>query len=765
MNAKKIIAVSKKHFKKIINIIKPGKNAWKGAAFSLLSVTIILLIGITFSIRFPATPLIVPVVTVFLGLLVSATLGGISVLINKIVISLPLFYRWALFSSVVLFAIGGIYIGLPVIISIIVIGIIASSLLGAGLWVIINGIIKKKNTTKTVITISGLVIGFSIILTCCIWLLQDGVNINPQNNAAAMSEANIKQLDLNDPSLEGKYEVLSLYYGSGTDRNRPEYGNNSDIITKSVDGSYFIDGWRGTSGWIQSKFWGFNLENLPLNGQIWYPDSKGQFPLVLIVHGNHTAEDFSDPGYAYLGKLLASRGYIVASIDENFFNTNFSSLIANIKKENDARGWLLLEHLSEWHKWNKAEDNPFFNKIDVNNIGIIGHSRGGEAVVVANAFNRLPYYPDNAKVEFDYDFNIRSIVAIAPVDSQYKPGGRKTPIGNVNFLVLHGSQDGDVSTFHGTAQYNRTKFTDNNYWLKAALYIQGANHGQFNTRWGRNDLPGWSNLFLNRRSIIPSKNQEKISEVYISAFLESTLKGNKEYIPFLRDYRSGIKWLPETIYLNNFSDSTYQYISTHEEDINLSSTTLPEGSQKGENLSIWREEVIKGKSDKSMDTSAVFLGWTNKNTSIDSKFTITIPEGKIDLGKESILVFSMADANENPDPDDKGNNYFSKRDPEEPREPINLTIKVIDSNNHSAKLLLSHFSLLQPQIEARLFKARWMTSLPASEIVFQNIEFPLADFVKENTDFNPMHLVSIELIFDKTPSGVVILDDVGFRNL
>ena len=40
----------------------------------------------------------------------------------------------------------------------------------------------------------------------------------------------------------------------------------------------------------------------------------------MIVHGNHLMTDYSDPGYEYLGNLLASRGYIVVSVDENFLN-------------------------------------------------------------------------------------------------------------------------------------------------------------------------------------------------------------------------------------------------------------------------------------------------------------------------------------------------------------------------------------------------------------------------------------------------------------
>jgi hypothetical protein len=49
-------------------------------------------------------------------------------------------------------------------------------------------------------------------------------------------------------------------------------------------------------------------------------------------------KDFSDPGYAYLGELFASRGFIAVSVDENFLN-------GDIRSENDARAYVLLEHL------------------------------------------------------------------------------------------------------------------------------------------------------------------------------------------------------------------------------------------------------------------------------------------------------------------------------------------------------------------------------------------------------------------------------------
>jgi len=45
--------------------------------------------------------------------------------------------------------------------------------------------------------------------------------------------------------------------------------------------------------------------------------------------------------------------------------------------------------------------------------------------------------------------------------------------------------------------------------------------------------------------------------------------------------------------------------------------------------------------------------------------------------------------------------------------------------------------------------------------VLQTYEIPLADFVAANPGFDPAWLRQIRFRFDRTPSGVVLLDDVG----
>src|SRR3989454_5280398 len=142
----------------------------------------------------------------------------------------------------------------------------------------------------------------------------------------------------------------------------------------------------------------------------------------MIVHGNHNMADFSDPVYAYLGELLASRGFILASVDENLLN---SGLFHDPPKQQAVRGWMLLEHLKLWREWNQAPGNPFQGKVDLTRIALMGHSRGGEAAATAAAFNRMKYDPEDANIHFDYGFPIKAVVAIAPARSEERRVGKE----------------------------------------------------------------------------------------------------------------------------------------------------------------------------------------------------------------------------------------------------------------------------------------------------------------------------------------------------
>lgn len=234
-----------------------------------------------------------------------------------------------------------------------------------------------------------------------------------------------------------------------------------------------------------------------------------------------------------------------------------------------------------------------YKKIDTSNFALIGHSRGGEAVARTAMFNKLPFYPDDASVKFDYNYNIKSIAAIAPVDGQYEPGESIIEIEDINYFVIHGAQDADVSSFMGSQQYERVKFKDSLYHFKSGVYVYMVNHGQFNTSWGNNDIGGPFSGLLNLKQLISAEDQMKVAKVYISSFLDITLKNKRMYLPLFIDARKGKSWLPKTIYLNQFEDSKLKTVANFDEDFNVSTTTQNGGGIKTKNLSVWREQEIK----------------------------------------------------------------------------------------------------------------------------------------------------------------------------
>jgi hypothetical protein len=315
----------------------------------------------------------------------------------------------------------------------------------------------------------------------------------------------------------------------------------------------------------------------------------------------------------------------------------------------------------------------------------------------------------------------------------------------------------DVFTFQGARQYARVRFNDGGDGFKSAVYVYGANHGQFNTRWGRKDLFEPIMRVFNLEQLMPGEQQRQIAQVTIGAFLEATLRGQTGYRALFQDLRRGQAWLPDTIYLHQYQDAGTQMVSTYEEDVDLASTTLPGGSLAGGNLTVWREQPAQAKWENLGD-QAVYLGWDAQAAAATASYAIRVPEQALTLTEKSVLVFSMADANEDPTPE------MEDEAEEDVREPIDLTVEVVDGAGEVARLPLSHFSLLQPQLEARLGKAGFMSPLPTSEAVLQHFEFPLADFVAANAAFDPARLAHVRFLFDRTEAGVVVLDNVGFRN-
>jgi len=528
---------------------------------------------------------------------------------------------------------------------------------------------------------------------------------------------------IDDPSLPGSYNYSVSYYATPGQKIDPYPGQDTHFAP-AVDASGLLKGWSG----IRKLLLGFDPDALPLNAKVWMPEDAGPFPLTLIVHGNHNSGDRSDDGYAYLGELLASRGIIAVSVDENFLNLSslYNILIfAGLKQENDTRAFILLEHLRQWYEWNDEPSHPFFGKVDFDNIALIGHSRGGEAVALAAAFAGLRHYPDNGRVAFDYPFRIKTVVAIAPTHRQYDPAGMEVTLVNVNYLALQGGYDMDVSSFMGANMYSQADVSE--YGVKARVWMQYANHGQFNTSWGGTDLPGLMNLMVNRKLLMPMEEQQQAAKAFISAFLESTLHGKEEYNVLFRDFTHGADWLPSALYITDYTDSNTVLLDGFDSGFDLRTSTSKLASYTSQGFDRWTHAELPGKWPNS--NRVLLLHWGSKEYA--EKYGVQTPIFKTEFANDIVsagdkLYISLCSGKE------------SANEPD-----VSFQIKLTDSAGHTSMMSVNDFGGVVNPIDAPVFKPLFSAIIGVREPVLQMICIPTERF--EGLRGN---IVSMEWIMD-----------------
>ncbi len=309
----------------------------------------------------------------------------------------------------------------------------------------------------------------------------------------------------------------------------------------------------------------------PLEGSIIYPDTPGPWKVLVFLHGRHstcitsaggessppitspdvTCRDTDNPdgtenttnirsyqGYDYLSTNLASHGYVVMSVSANtvvsFDNTFSYDAGAN------ARSQILAASLDLLYRWNNGTGpvvagddyhtvgDKLTGKMEMQRVGLMGHSRGGEGVTDFIRFNRLR---PSGRI-----YNLQAVMSLAPIDSQ-----KQVPLGT-NFGVLLPACDGDVSTLAGANAYERSKYpnaADN--FAKVQFYVQGADHNYFNTVWTNDDGASYSTSnpdvacgesMPNSIRLFPV-DQRKVGLGLMAAFLRDYLGYEKQFEPLM----------------------------------------------------------------------------------------------------------------------------------------------------------------------------------------------------------------------------------------
>jgi hypothetical protein len=222
-----------------------------------------------------------------------------------------------------------------------------------------------------------------------------------------------------------------------------------------------------------------------LRAEVYRPTNlaTGPFPLVVFLHGRHAvcSASFTWPcpagqtaipsyqGYAYIGNRLASWGYIVVSISANGINAVDNSVFDLGAL---ARAQLIQRHLDQWNTFNTTGAAPFgttfVGRVDMQNVGTMGHSRGGEGVMRHFLLNQSAGSP----------YGIKAIFPLAPVDFN------RPVINGVPFEVLLPYCDGDVSDLQGVHFYDDARYSmPGDLTRKHTVYFMGANHNYANTVW------------------------------------------------------------------------------------------------------------------------------------------------------------------------------------------------------------------------------------------------------------------------------------------
>lgn len=591
----------------------------------------------------------------------------------------------------------------------------------------------------------GLLLGIGYLSYAGFWLIREGEDAYP----IAFEQKTLDpayQVALADPSVKGQYAVKKFTYGSGVNRMRPEFGDEVDYKSNTVNGKYILPTWKGEQAEKRSWYWGFGIEEWALNGITWMPEGEGPFPVVMIIHGNHGMEEYSDPGYEYLGNLLASRGYITVSVDENFINGSWAGDFRG--KELPARAWLLLKHLEQWRDWNNDPSHDLSGKANLDEVAIIGHSRGGEAVPIAAAFNKLSHFPDDSRAAFDFNFGIKSVIAIAPTDYRYD---RRVRIENVDFLGIQGSYDSDEDSFYGLRQLQRTDFTDSLFHLKTGVYLHGANHGQFNTIWGRHDSGFPGKLFLNTEPMISGEAQRKYAEVLISSFLEVSIRGNKAYASVFRDLRVADAWLTDqTLALSLYEDNQTEYLADFEEDIDITTTATGKVSNSG--YDVWAEDYLQFRAGMHQENHALVLGWQSDSVPERASLSFDMDQ-PLALRSGDLITLSTGSG----DPD-------LLNDVKEDSLLNDFSIVLTDSLGRSSAVRLSDHKLIAPRLKIRYLKTKALTVgryRNEWEPVLESMFIPVDAFDHQEVDISKIYSISIEASTAKP--GIVLLDRLGVR--
>lgn len=333
-----------------------------------------------------------------------------------------------------------------------------------------------------------------------------------------------------------------------------------------------------------------------LRGKVYSPHGAiGPRPVVVFLHGRHEVcyGEPSNPGdnqkpwpcppgmkpipsyrgYDEPATALASNGYEVVSISANAINAWDSDAY---DAGAQARAELILDHLALWRKWSTVGGGPFgtrfVGKLNLQDVGLMGHSRGGEGVARAAQLN----------ADRGGQFGIRAVLPLAPTDFA------RSTVPGVAMSVVLPYCDGDVSDLEGQLFYDDTRYAvDGDTAPRSTVLVMGANHNFFNTEWtpGQSTAPSNDDWFGDEKASpcgakyagrLTAKQQQAVGTAYIAGFFRLQLGHEMQFLPQFDGSDSRAASAGKAVVR-----VTSQAPSASREDLNHFDKALPAGAVTG----------------------------------------------------------------------------------------------------------------------------------------------------------------------------------------
>ena len=466
--------------------------------------------------------------------------------------------------------------------------------------------------------------------------------------------------------------------------------------------------------------------------------SLSDVPLVVISHGNGHEYTW----YDYLGHHLASYGFVVMT-----HRNNTGPGVVQAAETTRSNTEYLLDELPN------LQGGVMAGVLDEQRIGWVGHSRGGEGVVIAyDRIKRGQWSATNYGIG-----QIKVVSSIAPTVFEGITSGGANPH-SVTYHLMVGGSDGDVTQDPGCDLCQSYRIAGAAQGRVQTTYLQGAAHNDFHDGGGWDDGRGPDR--------IGKTATNNVAKAYYLALMSWHLKGEVAFADYFMRIKEGFRpnGLPlEAIVSGTWRAAvadnvgaidTFQQGASAEESssggtVSFSVDNLMEGRLDDNNARLeWKD------GDPFNGTTWVHADGFERGVAFDwateAGYTQTVTEEMSDFTPWSLLTFKVAQGTRHPNTVSLGG-------------PLHFTVALVDGAGTQAPIDFGMYGRVLPPYP-RTGKGDgegWVNE-------FETVRIHLAEFQAVAPDLDLTDVDSVQFRFGGTngsATGRVILDDIVLANL